>query len=364
MTAAALGTTLTLPTLEADVEQGADSGVETEFELEIRPGTQSGTEQVLRGRGVPGLRGGRGDLVVTVVVETPARLDPRQEELLRELAALRGEESPTGQVKPSSKSVFGRLRDAFNARTDVSARPPRAVAGRCRRRLGGHGRGGRGAPRRRRPAAEGGGVRRADGRSRYVGGRRGRLDRQAGVLPRRRDGVVGARTGPGARRRPGPAEGGPGRAGRRGADRGRRRHDRPLGGRPQRRRLEGRAGRRSPCPAGVPRHARQPSRRVVRGSRRWCRWSPRPRSWTWSPAPIWPSCCTRRPRSSLASLSVPGTGRIVVVVGPEGGLTDDEVAAFVAVGAQSVRLGAEVLRTSTAGVAAVSALLSRTPRWG
>ena len=114
MSAAALGTTLTLPTLEADVEQGADSGVETTFELDIKPGTQSGTEQVLRGRGVPGLRGGRGDLVVTVVVETPTRLDERQEELLRELAALRGEEQPSGHVRPGSKSVFGRLRDAFN----------------------------------------------------------------------------------------------------------------------------------------------------------------------------------------------------------------------------------------------------------
>jgi molecular chaperone DnaJ len=114
MSAAALGTTLTLPTLEADVEQGADSGVETTFDLDIRPGTQSGTEQVLRGRGVPGLRGGRGDLVVTVVVETPTRLDSRQEELLRELAGLRGEQQPSGQVRPSSKSVFGKLRDAFN----------------------------------------------------------------------------------------------------------------------------------------------------------------------------------------------------------------------------------------------------------
>ena len=114
MAAAALGTTLTLPTLEADVEQGADSGVETTFELEIKPGTQSHTEQVLRGRGVPGLRGGRGDLVVSVVVETPTRLDPRQEELLRELAAIRGEETPSGQVRPTGKSVFGRLRDAFN----------------------------------------------------------------------------------------------------------------------------------------------------------------------------------------------------------------------------------------------------------
>ena len=65
----------------------------------------------------------------------------------------------------------------------------------------------------------------------------------------------------------------------------------------------------------------------------------------------------------MASLEVPAAGRIVVVVGPEGGLTDDEVAALVAAGATSVRLGSEVLRTSTAGVAAVAALLSRTPRW-
>ena len=114
MTAAALGTTLTLPTLEADVEQGKDSGVETSFDLELRPGTQGGTEQVLRGRGVPGLRGGRGDLNVSVVVETPTRLGPREEELLTELAAIRGEQAPTGQVRPSHKSMFGRLRDAFN----------------------------------------------------------------------------------------------------------------------------------------------------------------------------------------------------------------------------------------------------------
>jgi molecular chaperone DnaJ len=114
MTAAALGTTLTLPTLEADVVSGAETGVETSVELEVRPGTQSGSEQVMRGRGVPGLRGGRGDLVVSIVVETPTRLDPRQEELLKELAAIRNEEQPTGQVRPGSKSVFGRLRDAFN----------------------------------------------------------------------------------------------------------------------------------------------------------------------------------------------------------------------------------------------------------
>jgi 16S rRNA (uracil1498-N3)-methyltransferase len=66
----------------------------------------------------------------------------------------------------------------------------------------------------------------------------------------------------------------------------------------------------------------------------------------------------------LASFEVPDAGRIVVVVGPEGGLSPDEIEAFVAAGAVSVRLGAEVLRTSTAGVAAVSAILSRTSRWG
>lgn len=114
MTAAALGTTITLPTLEADlVEEGAETDVQTSFELEIRPGTQSGTEQVLRGFGVPGLRGGRGDLVVTVAVETPTQLDGEQEELLRELARMRNETTPTGQLKAGAKSVFGRLRDAF-----------------------------------------------------------------------------------------------------------------------------------------------------------------------------------------------------------------------------------------------------------
>ncbi|QBX56590.1 molecular chaperone DnaJ [Nocardioides seonyuensis] len=116
MTAAALGTQLTLPLLEADLDSDDDSDVRTHYDLQVTPGTQSGSQQVIRGFGVPGLRGGRGDLVVTVEVDTPTRLDPRQEELLRELAALRGEETPTGQPSASSqKSVFGRLRDAFNA---------------------------------------------------------------------------------------------------------------------------------------------------------------------------------------------------------------------------------------------------------
>jgi 16S rRNA (uracil1498-N3)-methyltransferase len=66
---------------------------------------------------------------------------------------------------------------------------------------------------------------------------------------------------------------------------------------------------------------------------------------------------------ALGAVPVPESGVIVLVVGPEGGLTADEVATFVEAGAHAVRLGAEVLRTSTAGVAATAAILARTPRW-
>ena len=66
----------------------------------------------------------------------------------------------------------------------------------------------------------------------------------------------------------------------------------------------------------------------------------------------------------VRSLEVPASGTVLVVVGPEGGIAPEELAALTDAGAVSVRLGAEVLRTSTAGVAAVAALLSRTPRWG
>jgi len=65
----------------------------------------------------------------------------------------------------------------------------------------------------------------------------------------------------------------------------------------------------------------------------------------------------------LAALEVPADGDVVVVVGPEGGISDDELEAFASVGAEPLRLGSSVLRTSTAGVAASAALLSRTSRW-
>ena len=68
-------------------------------------------------------------------------------------------------------------------------------------------------------------------------------------------------------------------------------------------------------------------------------------------------------RVPLAALPLEGVERVVVVVGPEGGLTDEELAAFADAGGEVVRLGTSVLRTSTAGVVAVSALLARTLRW-
>jgi 16S rRNA (uracil1498-N3)-methyltransferase len=67
-------------------------------------------------------------------------------------------------------------------------------------------------------------------------------------------------------------------------------------------------------------------------------------------------------RRPLAELDFPRSGTVAVVVGPEGGLTDGEVVAFRAAGAHAVRLGPEVLRTSTAGAAALAALSMRT-RW-
>ncbi len=67
-------------------------------------------------------------------------------------------------------------------------------------------------------------------------------------------------------------------------------------------------------------------------------------------------------RRPLSGLPIPREGAIAVIVGPEGGLTDGEVVAFRAAGAEAVRLGPEVLRTSTAGAATLAALSMRT-RW-
>ncbi|GAA1718353.1 molecular chaperone DnaJ [Fodinicola feengrottensis] len=102
MTAAALGTDMTVQTLD---------GEET---VEVKPGTQSGTVVRLRARGVPHLRSaGRGDLHIHLEVRTPVRLDAEQERLMRELAKLRDEEHPE-PIRPSSSGGF--FSKLFNGR--------------------------------------------------------------------------------------------------------------------------------------------------------------------------------------------------------------------------------------------------------
>jgi molecular chaperone DnaJ len=96
---AALGATITVPTLEG------------EEKVEIAPGTQAGTLLRLRGRGVPHLRrNGRGDLLILVRVEVPTKLSPEQRDLFKRLAATLGSESVVQVKEPT---LFDRLREAL-----------------------------------------------------------------------------------------------------------------------------------------------------------------------------------------------------------------------------------------------------------
>jgi molecular chaperone DnaJ len=96
-TQAALGTEIEFETLD-----GAEA-------LTIAPGTASGKVLRIRGRGVPHVQGrGRGDLHVQIVVDTPTDLSKEQEELLRELASIRGEE-----VTGPEHGLFSRIRSSF-----------------------------------------------------------------------------------------------------------------------------------------------------------------------------------------------------------------------------------------------------------
>ncbi|MEU2739095.1 16S rRNA (uracil(1498)-N(3))-methyltransferase [Streptomyces sp. NPDC007095] len=65
----------------------------------------------------------------------------------------------------------------------------------------------------------------------------------------------------------------------------------------------------------------------------------------------------------LATAELPERGEIVLVIGPEGGVSPEELALFAESGAKAYRLGRSVLRTSTAGTAATALLLGRTGRW-
>jgi 16S rRNA (uracil1498-N3)-methyltransferase len=67
--------------------------------------------------------------------------------------------------------------------------------------------------------------------------------------------------------------------------------------------------------------------------------------------------------AALSGLALPDSGTIVLVVGPEGGISPAERAALASAGAVQARLGPTILRTSTAGAAAAAVLLTRTGRW-
>jgi len=99
---------VTVPITYSQAAIGADitiSTLEGEEPFVVPAGTQSETLHKLQGKGIPHIRNyGRGDLIVRLVVNTPAKLSKRQDELLRELAELDG-----GAVRPHQKGFFEKL---------------------------------------------------------------------------------------------------------------------------------------------------------------------------------------------------------------------------------------------------------------
>jgi molecular chaperone DnaJ len=96
---AALGASLSVPTVEGSEE------------IAVPAGTQSGTELRLKGRGVPRLRGsGRGDLHVIVTVVVPDKPSKAERDLLKQLDGVSG---PAVLPKGSGARLFDRLRDIF-----------------------------------------------------------------------------------------------------------------------------------------------------------------------------------------------------------------------------------------------------------
>ena len=95
---AALGTEITVPTLEG------------EHVLKVSEGTQTGAKFKIRGKGVPELNGrGRGDLYVQMKVQTPTKLNKRQRELLEEL-----QQTLSVENKPVSRTLLSKMREMFN----------------------------------------------------------------------------------------------------------------------------------------------------------------------------------------------------------------------------------------------------------
>lgn len=96
---AAIGDSVSIPTLEEEVE------------MKIPAGTQTGSVFRLRGKGVPYLNGGgRGDQHVRVRLVTPTKLNEKQKELLQAFAQSRGEKAPAG----AEKGFFKKVKDAFS----------------------------------------------------------------------------------------------------------------------------------------------------------------------------------------------------------------------------------------------------------
>lgn len=117
MSLAALGTEMDIDTLESELPDCPEEN--RKVHLDVPPGTQSGTRLTIKGHGVPSLRANRrgenprGDLGVTMLVQTPTKLDAEQRELLAQLAQMRGEGSPEVLSKSEEKGFFNRLKDAF-----------------------------------------------------------------------------------------------------------------------------------------------------------------------------------------------------------------------------------------------------------
>jgi molecular chaperone DnaJ len=90
-------------------------GLDGTIDVEIKPGIQSGSPIVLKGKGVTHLRtSSRGDLIVHVEVQTPVKLNREQEELLQKFADARGEKEGEVHLSNREGGLFGKLRGAFH----------------------------------------------------------------------------------------------------------------------------------------------------------------------------------------------------------------------------------------------------------